>query len=179
MSRPKKPHVPNFGRIVRIFSKVAASVAERNIADFAEQERDVFVRSVKAQIFPDFDLSPLTPKYLARKIRLGLDPRVMISTGHYLKAIQVFKRVNRDNSITFHVGFHARERARDTEGKRIPFLMRHLAEVHEHGSVKQHIPRRRHWGPYYKAMHSRAPFVRALIHKEIQVEAKPALKGLV
>lgn len=172
MSKPKKSHIPNFRRVAEAISEIAQEIAEEEVETFAEEEREGFVEQVKRQRFPDFNAAPLNPHYRARKIKQGLDPRVMIRTHHYLDSVKVFRRRNSPRSTTFHVGFHKRELARDIKGKRVPFLLRHLARVHEEGSAKLNIPRRRHWRPYYEAMRGRASRVRERIRAQVRARAR-------
>ncbi len=180
MSRSRKPHIPNFSRVAAVLSQTAVRVAEQEIEAFAEEERDRFVEEVEEQRFPDFDASPLSPKYRARKIKLGLDPRVMIRTHDYLDQIQVFRRQNRGRRVTFHVGFEKRAQVKDDKGKPTPFLLWKLARVHEKGSAKMHIPPRRHWRPHYEAMRGRAPRVRSRVQartRELMKKKFPAVLG--
>ncbi|KKK89222.1 hypothetical protein LCGC14_2735260, partial [marine sediment metagenome] len=179
MSKLKKAHIPDFSKVRKVLSAVAQEVTECHIEEFAEAERASFVREVERQNFDDFNAAPLKPSYRARKVRLGLDPRVMIRTRHYLDSIRVFRRKNSAQSVTFHVGFHARALARDDKGRRVPFLLRYLAAVHEEGSHKAHIPRRRHWRPHLARMHERAPRVRARIKAEIRERARKKLPAML
>lgn len=172
VSRPRKSHIPNFRRVAEAIGEIAQAVAEEEVETFAEEERETFVEEVKRQRFPDFNAAPLNPHYRARKIKQGLDPRVMIRTGHYLDSIQVFMRRDTKRRVMFHVGFHKRARVRDDKGKPLPFLLRHLARVHEEGSAKLNIPRRRHWRPHYEAMRGRAPRVRARIRAQVRARAR-------
>lgn len=172
MSKLRKSYIPDFSRVAQAIGLIAQEVAEREIEHFAEEERGAFVQDVERQRFPDFNAAPLNSRYRARKIKLGLDPRVMIRTHHYLDQIQVFRRQNNPRSTTFHVGFHKRALARDHKGQRVPFLLRRLARVHEEGSAKLNIPRRRHWRPHYEAMRGRAPRVRARIRAGVRARAR-------
>ncbi len=180
MSHPKKSHIPPFRRVLAALSATAVQETEREVAAFAEEERGTFVRRVERQDFPDFDASPLNPKYRATKIRLGLDPRVMIRTHHYLDSIQVFRERQTKYRTRFRVGFAKNEMARDAKGQRVPYPLWKLAAVQEHGSVKMHIPRRRHWKPHYEAMRGRAPRVRARVRRLVRERMKkkfPAVLG--
>lgn len=172
MSKLKKPSIPNFRNIAQTIAALAQEIAEREIETFAETEREDFVRQVERQRFPDFNAAPLNSRYRARKIKQGLDPRVMIRTHHYLSAIRVFRRRDGPRSIMFHVGFHERALARDHKGRPVPFLLRHLARVHEEGSAKLNIPRRRHWRPHYEAMRGRASSIRARIREQVRARAR-------
>ena len=180
MSRPRKSHIPDFSRVAEVLAQTAQRVAEKEIAVFAQEERDGFVQEIEEQRFPDFDASPLSPKYRARKISQGLDPRVMIRTRNYIDHIRVFRRQDPRRRVTFHVGFHKRERVRDDKGRPLPFLLRHLAQVHEEGSNRLNIPRRRHWRPHYEAMRGRASRVRARVRASVRARMKkrfPAVLG--
>ena len=171
---PRKSHIPNFKRVAERVSAIAVEEVERDVAAFAEEERAAFVQRIERQRFPDFNAAPLNPKYRARKIKMGLDPRVMIRTRHYIDSIRVFHKRDSATRATHHIGFEARETARDHKGQRVPILLRHLAAVHEYGSVKLNIPRRRHWRPHYEAMRARAPARRARIRASIRTRARKA-----
>lgn len=172
--RYKRPHVPDFGRVRRAF-KSATAIAAEEVEAFAEEERDSFQKQIEQQDFPSFNASPLSPGYAKRKERMGLDPRVMIATGYYKDAIKVFSRKNRDGSITYYVGFHKRELARDHKGKRVPITLVQLAWVHEKGSVKMNVPARPHWSPHFALMHARAGARRDLIRKRVRKHVKKKL----
>ncbi len=170
----KKPHIPDFGRVRRAFKSAKQIVAEE-VEAFAEEQRDDFQQRIEEQDFPSFDASPLSPAYAKYKARMGLDPRVMIATGYYKDAIKVFSRKNRDGSVTYYVGFHKRELARDHKGERVPITLVKLAWVHEKGSVEMNVPARPHWSPHLALMHARAGARRDLIRKRVRAQVKKKL----
>lgn len=173
----KNPRVPDFGRVRRAFKSAKAIVA-KEVEAFAEEQKDDFQHRIEQQDFPSFDATPLSVAYANRKLRMGLDSRVMIATEYYKDAIKVFSRKNRDGSITYYVGFHSRELARDHEGKRLPITLVRLAWVHEKGSVKMHVPARPHWSPHLALMHSRAKGHRDMIRKKVREHVKKKLGKL-
>ena len=63
---------------------------KEELQDFAIESRAGFVRRVQAQKFESFDAFPLSSAYKQNKVRKGLDERVMIRTGHYLKQVRIF-----------------------------------------------------------------------------------------
>ena len=177
MARHKKPKVPDFGRVVRAF-KDAKAVLEEEVRDFADEQAEDFKARIEDQNFPAFNATPLSPRYAERKEKLGLDPRIMIATGHYYKAIRVFQRKNRDGSITYYVGHDNRARARDHKGDIIPIFLNTLAAVHEKGSSKMNIPPRPHWQPHYALMHSLAESRRDAIRARVRTTVKRRLGTL-
>ena len=170
----KKPHVPDFGRVRRAFKSAKAIVAEE-VEAFAEEQRDDFKHRIEQQDFPSFDAAPLSVAYANRKLRLGLDSRVMIATEYYKDAIKVFSRKDRDGSVTYYVGFHSREKARDHKGERVPITLVELAWVHEKGSIKMQVPARPHWSPHFALMHARAKERRKMIRKRVYDHVKKKL----
>ena len=173
----RKPQVPDFGRIRRAF-KSAVQIANEEVESFAEEQRDDFQQRIEQQDFPSFDAAPLSVAYANRKLRLGLDSRVMIATEYYKDAIKVFSRKNRDGSVTYYVGFHKRELARDHKGERVQITLVQLAWVHEKGSIKMDVPARPHWSPHLALMHARAGERRDLIRKRVRKHVKKKLGKL-
>lgn len=172
MGGPKKPHIPNFRRIVTVLAEVAVQETEAEVSSFADSSRVGFVNRVKRQGFEDFNAAPLNPEYRAAKIKAGLDPRVMIRTRHYLDSIQVFREHQSKYRMRFRVGFDRLTMAQNSKGKKVPYPLWKLARVHEYGSVKMHIPRRRHWKPYYDVMRGQAPGVRKRVMKRVRTRMK-------
>ena len=170
----REPHVPDFGRVRRAF-KSAKALAVKEVEAFAEEQKDDFQKRIEKQDFPSFDATPLSVAYANRKLRMGLDSRVMIATEYYKDAIKVFSRKNRDGSTTYYVGFHSRELARDHKGERLPITLVRLAWVHEKGSVKMHVPARPHWSPHFALMHVRAGDRRDVIRKRVRKHVKNKL----
>ncbi len=173
----KKPHIPNFKKVVAAFSD-APKIIEEEVRDFAEDEREAFQRRIELQDFPSFNAAPLSPAYAKRKERLGLDPRVMIATGYYYKEIRVFRRKVSKRAVTLYIGHHKRAQARDHKDQRVPILLNTLAAVHEKGSAKMNIPPRPHWGPHLALMRTHAQARRQAIRARIRARVKGKLGKL-
>jgi hypothetical protein len=90
---------------------------------------------------------PLSTGYLAWKRRMGLDERILIATGDYVRSFQV-----------------RREERKGPQGKQIVYTAgppdeihppsglnyRTLARIHEFGTAT--IPARPHWGPAWRQL---------------------------
>lgn len=83
---------------------------------------------------------PLNPQYLKWKKAQGLDERMLIATGRYLKSIWVMKRYYGRN-LSWQIG--VRKQIHGPSGLPYPVLARIL----EYGSKKRRIPPRPHWRP--------------------------------
>ena len=174
----KKPQLPDFKRVIRAFKGVRA-IAEGEIRDFAQVQANEFKVRIRAQDFPSFNAAPLSPAYAKQKERLGLDPRVMIATGHYVGSIRVFSRKNSDGSITFYVGHDRLDRAEDKDGTPIPSVtLNMIAAVHEKGSSKMNVPARPHWKPHLQDMEREAKDVRARVRGRVRAHVKGKLGTL-
>jgi hypothetical protein len=167
----KKPHIPDFKKTMRTFRSVARAVIRVQVETFLTIEQVAFVHRVESQGFTAFDMLPLSPKYLAAKIRAGADTRTMIATHHYLNSVRLF-RVSDGTEVTYHVGFDENAMARDMHGNVTDFPLRLVAAVQEYGSSRANIPARPHWGPHFQAMHQRAVAVRRLIRDKTKVAFK-------
>lgn len=168
-----KPHIPDFKRVVRRFASIAETTARERVGEFVRSERDGFVRRIEEQQFHDFDITPLSPRYAAWKAKRGLDPRILIRTGHYLRSIRTFEFEGK-NGIQYRIGFDSNAVAVDADGHPTSFPLHRLAAVLEYGSVAAHIPRRRHWRPHLVEMKKRAPSVRKRIASEAMRRFKRA-----
>lgn len=176
--KPKAPHIPKFSKLVKAFEG-AQEIVDEEVTQFAEDERDSFVSQVEAQNFPSFNVTPLNPVYLARKLKLKLDSRVMMRTGYYINHVKVFHRRTGKRSKVIHVGFHRRALARDEHGQRTPFLLYKLAWVQERGSAKAHVPPRPHWQPHFQGMHRRAVPLRKRIKRRIRANVRKVMPGVL
>jgi len=115
----------------------------------AEGYKASLVKNVKAQKFKDGGngfpaWKPLNRAYAARKEKLGLDNRMLIASGNYLKEIKVrLPRID-DVNVTYIV-----EPSTKTvrNQKMSDFTYGWLSVVLERGSVSRNIPPRPHWGP--------------------------------
>lgn len=183
----KKPHIPKLGSALVKAGKVARSIAESTVRDFARTQRDRFVERIEAQDFPSFQVvfypesgTNLSPRWLARKAAKGADDRTMIATGHYIAQIRVFRKTV-GKSLRFRVGFHPSVRARNLDGQTVPATLDLVARVLEHGSQKMRIPPRPHWEPHLKLMQKEAVKVRLTTARRIVKAIKtavPLLGGL-
>jgi len=163
----REPQIPNFGAIAQTVRTEATRAAESVVHDFAESERIKFQTRIRRQEFESFDAFPLTPRWYQKKKAAGADLRVMIATRHYLEEIKVITERNSNVSVTVYVGFDEMDRTRDLEGNIVPYPLYKIARVHEHGSVKMHVPARSHWRPFYEEMHERSGEVRERIRRVV------------
>jgi hypothetical protein len=151
----KKPHVPNLKKVLKTARDAARATAIETLEDYAHEQREDFVGRIQDQRFASFKkiLYPesgtnLSPRWLATKQAWNADLRTMIATGHYTESIKVFKKGRLQRGpYEFRIGFHHSAKARRLDGTIAPILLKDLARVHEHGSVKMKIPERPHWGP--------------------------------
>ncbi len=164
----RKPRIPDFKRVIRAFAG-ARNVAAEEIREFAEDQTVAFRRRIEAQDFPSFNATPLSPRYAKLKERLGLDPRVMIATGHYKNSLVVLERRNPDGSMTYYIGHDRLARAVDKDGTPIPGVTLNLiAAVHENGSSKMNVPARPHWKPHLEGMKQEAGDIRERIRARVR-----------
>lgn len=74
------------------------------IDEFGRFVMEEFVKNVKKRIEQqDANWVPLDPKYLARKIKEGMDPRILIRTGAYLESIK-YERLGKNRYRIFAEG---------------------------------------------------------------------------
>ena len=101
--------------------------------DFATDLR----RIISSQVFA---WAPLSPAYAKRKKRLGLDPRILIATGAYIKAIQAMP--NDDGSWRVDV-------PNTPLSPKSKYTLRDLAHWLEWGYTSGNtvMPPRPHWRP--------------------------------
>lgn len=91
----------------------------------------------------NFKRVPLTPGYIARKKRQGLDPRVLIATKQYLKSYRHYRVAPRNWAVTCDL----------QKMNRLEF-----------GTGR--MPKRPHWEPVIRAMNDAAPtiFAHEVLH---------------
>lgn len=114
-----------------------------------EDYKSSLIKNIKSQKFVDGgkgfpEWKPLSPPYAARKEKLGLDKRMLIATGKYLKEINVRLPIIDDLKVSYLV-----EPSKKTvyDQKVSEFTYSWLSAVLERGSVSRNIPPRPHWGP--------------------------------
>lgn len=96
----------------------------------AEAIRRNIIQNIEGQAY---NHTPLKPKYKEWKIKKGLDPRILIATGSYINAIEVFK----GGKNTWCVGI--KKGKKNKEG----IELRQIGKWLEYGT--KHIPARPHW----------------------------------
>lgn len=84
----------------------------------------------------DLGWKPLSPKYLASKVRRGLSDNTLIATSTYFQSITSW-----NNGQKVFVGVKKQAVSEDGE------LLADIAKVHEFGSVTRSIPARPLWQP--------------------------------
>ena len=95
----------NWGRLKNILTTIATlpqnMLLEKRLREIGEQIDEKIKQNVEGQ---DIYLAPLAAEYLARKIRQGLDSRILIATHDWLDNIQVLDVVKDGNSLVVTVG---------------------------------------------------------------------------
>lgn len=148
---------------------------------YSEQERAEFVLRIKEQRFASFHVihypesgTNLSPQWIARKDAAGADERTMIATKHYIRHVNVFRKLNRNRrGGLWRIGFHPTVQARDLKGRVVPILLSDVAAIHEHGNAR--TPARPHWRPNLNRMRREAPAVR----REMKDEIAKAMRAAV
>ena len=107
--------------------------------EMAKEIRDKIYR----QEFPHVASAPLSPTYVAWKDRMGLDPRVLIATGKYVRAIGYVE--------TPYGGIVGLVRKTRKGKKPLPYAL--LQRWLEYGTRK--MPARPHWRPMMTEWKSR------------------------
>jgi len=155
MARRRKARIPKFRKFARIIKKHVKRVVEDELEDFAWELHGELVNGILMQTFASFRTIPLRESYLKRKIAKGLDPRVMIRTGHYMESITVFRHTDFEYEVNVPKDAVAVDENRDpTE-----FSLRALGEVQEFGSAKANVPARPHWRVIIRRAKRKAPKV--------------------
>lgn len=86
-----------FARLLGFSDKI-----ERLLEDDIAKEVEVKLKeNVRNQLL---DLKDLSPEYLARKRKEGLDTRTLIATGDYIESLRVFDIQKSKGKLTIYVG---------------------------------------------------------------------------
>mgnify|MGYP001447643462 CR=1 FL=1 len=139
-----------------------------------------------------FVWAALSERYLRWKKRRGLDPRILIATGEYVKNIGIEKVKGHFRKEKGKKGIILvkPEDGKQADGKDVAYVVcvpdrkhqasglnfRRLARIHEFGSVKAHIPARPHWRPLWKEFKSDG---RKKLVKKIMSRTKKEVKLLL
>lgn len=166
-------HVPDFDRLTRPLMD-AHLTALKVVTNFAEQECKAFKQRIKAQDFVSFENEPLDPEYKRRKVSLGRDPRVMISTKHYVDGIHVMTIEESNGNARLKVGFDDHQMSHDIYDRPTSTPLYAVAAYNEHGADKVNLPARPHWRPFAKEMKQRAKDVRTVIGLRVMDGVKKA-----
>jgi len=75
-------------RWIRMARAALAATAEAMMEEVTQNASKDLVARIQAQSLP---LAPLSSRYLAFKLMKGLDPRILIATGDYTKAMGSFR----------------------------------------------------------------------------------------
>lgn len=190
LRKPTPPHVPDFRSIAREVRRVANVATFDACVDYADDERDKFVRRIEEQAFPRFQeiLYPesgtnLSPDWLERKERKQRDLRTMIATGWYRDNIKRFTRKSRRKGepTQIKVGFDARTRARDLDGRITDVPLWLVATYNEFGSLDGNLPARPHWRVHLENMRSKASRTRRAVREAVKdaLRSESSLKGKI
>jgi len=85
---------------------------------------------------------PLNPRYLARKIRRGRDPRMLVSAGAYKESFEKSRIGGNNGDVTTWRMAPSSSRHQESG-----LTFAQLGMVHEYGSPARRIPPRPHWRP--------------------------------
>ena len=128
----------DFEQFLNVLQDESVRVANKTNTRWAYRIRDEVVSAIESQSKP---LTRLSPGYKKSKIRKGLDPRILIATKKYLKAIKVWK-YGQGGQMVLHVGVHpaATYTRRTAEGKKTQIRVTEVARMLEHGTVNMPPP---------------------------------------
>lgn len=132
---------------LRVIAQASADILVNKI--FAQPERGNSVAQrpaplssgagVKGGTQP-FPFKRLNKAYARFKFRRGLDGRILLASGDYINAIEVFRSDTKEANVTYRVrlkpGTH-----------RSGMTFNKLGLIHEFGSARRKIPARPHWRP--------------------------------
>jgi len=90
----------DFGKWINTMETAVVVVANKTSVEMATRLRDRVVQNIFEQTLP---LTPLNDKYKLYKAKNGLDTRILIATGQYVDAIEVWKW-KRGDILTVQVG---------------------------------------------------------------------------
>lgn len=187
-TRPTKPHIPDFASLARRLRATANDALHKGVVEYADSERDRFVRKIELQAFASFKKinypesgTNLSPNWLDQKERKGADERTMIATTWYKSNIKVWVKKGRSRRETtiVRIGFHPRTMARDLDHKITDTPLWLVATYNELGSLDGNLPARPHWGPHFRVMHSEKGKTRRLLRDRVKTAIKrdPKLKN--
>lgn len=153
--------------------------AEELMRRFMAEQRDKLKDDIRRQTPESFADKPLSPTTVAKKATLGLDPRTMISTGHYVDSIKVIEERSEDGKTLFLVGFDETDVALDERtGKPRPGSpLTMVAKVQEFGSASAGVPARPHWRPATERMEREAIPVLTAIERLVRDAIDRIIKG--
>jgi hypothetical protein len=131
----------DYFQFLNVLGADAVIVANKTNERMAYRIQSNVVSAIEDQTQP---LLPLSPKYLAQKIRNGLDPRTLIATEKMLSHIIVWK-TGRKGKQVLHVGIHpnAVYRTKTKGGKVRSIKVVDVARMLENGTVN--MPPRPVW----------------------------------
>jgi hypothetical protein len=161
-------HVQNAGKMNFILGRlpeIASKISKMECYNAARRMSRDLKLAIRKQKFQHI---PLTQKYAEWKEKEGLDKRILIATGDYVKSIHVQRSsTGRDLGKLVAASKRGKKISKE-EGKDkdkcvaytvtvpdgihkpsgLPYSV--LAKIHEFGSKKRNIPARPHWGPVWK-----------------------------
>jgi len=128
----------------------------------AEIKRRILLQQYKHQ--------PLNPRYLAWKKRMKLDERILIATGHYVRAIGIqpvrkpIRTYKPGTPVGMPAEFKRKAKVSKAQSKIVGYrvglpdkvhppsgLRYHtLAMIHEYGAPRANVPARPHWFPVWR-----------------------------
>ena len=174
--RYRASHIPDFQQFIRIVRDTVKTAPLQMIHEFAGAELQRFKKRILKQEFKSFKEIPLSPAWVARKLRAHRDLRVMLATHHYTNSIKIFTRKGADGATLVYIGFDKRANARNLKGEVIPFKLYKLARVQEYGSAKANVPSRPHWRPHLMEMKQRAVLARKKMVKRMVTTIKGRMR---
>lgn len=157
MFRFKKPHIPDFKKVVVVILKSFATRVEEKVEAYAREHARRFQERIRRQDFKSFKAIPLSPVTIAKKKAAGVDLRTMIATKTYINSIGVHhKTYRKERRKVWRIGFNPRKLAVDYYGNKTDITLEEVARIQEHGSHTANIPARPHWRPHALLMRREA-----------------------
>jgi len=152
---------PNFVTVFRKSAIRASALRMKSMADkLAKDVRDVLYKQL-------YNWPPLSPKYLAMKERTGLDTRILIASGKYVRSIKSIRTVDEDKGVMYSVGPVGKT------ANKIPLTL--LARWLEYGTTK--MPAREHWRPAWSIFLSKVSNTKKKLKTEILREFGKNIKS--
>lgn len=174
------PQIPDIDAIARRFLKNVEEILQVETKAFMEEQLKEFKARIVAQNFQSFHAEPLSPRYRARKRKLGLPLSTMIATSTYLKAIRLVNKAKANGTTAYIIEVDPSVKAKDLKGDIRPDItVAEIAMINEFGSqrLENRPPARPHWAPFVVVFDMEAESKRKSLRKKIQESWQKVLAG--